>query len=244
MNYGIISDIHSNFTALQVVLEFLKGKNVDKIINCGDIVGYGPQPNECIKVLSQLNNVSSVIGNHDWAVAYNDKERFNNIALEAINWTQKQLTLDNYDYISSLEKTNKEDMFIFVHGSPRVPLSEYIFGEVQAAGSFKCMSKDICFIGHTHTPICFECTKKKKIKTLDVCKDFQVKLDMGKKYIINVGSVGQPRDGDPRASVCTFDTEKMLCTFYRLEYDIESTQGKILELGLPGFLSHRLERGV
>ncbi len=244
MIYAIISDIHSNLNALEAVLDFIKDAKVDKIINCGDIVGYGTEPNECIETLKKMNNILSIAGNHDWATIHNDIEDFNPAAMKAIIWTQKELYTENISYINLLETMKEQENFMFVHGSPRIPLFEYILGVSQASPNFYQMEKDICFIGHTHIPACFKYNNG-EVEAVPFYPEEPLDLSVeGTRYIINVGSVGQPRDGDPRASVCIYDTKNLLLSLYRVKYDIISTQRKILKAGLPGFLAFRLEHGI
>lgn len=244
MKYGIMADIHGNYNAFETVLNFLKEQKVDEIINCGDIVGYGPQPNECIELINKTKNVHSIMGNHDWAVNRVDESwEFNPVALKAVEWTKEQLKSRNINYLESLTYEGSISNFMFVHGSPCDPLHEYMFGVSEALPNLKKMVKTVCFIGHTHSPACFNYMGG-RIEAVEFNHGSHLELKEGFRYIINVGSVGQPRDGDPKSSVCIYDAEDFYVTLYRIKYDIKSTQSKILKTGLPEFLAYRLEQGI
>ncbi|HPD18347.1 MAG: metallophosphoesterase family protein [Candidatus Goldbacteria bacterium] len=243
MRYAIISDIHSNLEALNSVLEFLQLNSVDKIICCGDIVGYGPDPKQCINKLRLLNNFSSVMGNHD-AVIINktDISNFNNEAKEAAKINKSMISKDEMDYINSLKTTLSENDALFVHGSPRDPINEYLFLLEKFNKVMSFFTEKICFVGHTHHPIVFESDGKDDnnfFQNIDVFK-----LKDNKRYIINVGSVGQPRDNNPQACVVFFDTKYLTVSFKRLSYDIEKTQIKMSKLNMPDKLIQRLSFGV
>jgi len=218
--YGIIADIHSNLEALQAILPELRG--VDQIICLGDIVGYGPNPNECLEVIRQ-NRIVSIAGNHDRAaVGLMETVRFNDSARRAIEWTGAELTPANRKYLADLPLLLKFPDFQVVHGSLRSPLEEYIFGLKEALPTTERMSKNLLFVGHTHLPLCLK--------------------ERGKE-IINPGAVGQPRDGDPRASFGIYDSDKNLFTFCRAEYNIPPVQEKMKNAGLPLSLIERIRFG-
>jgi len=218
--YGIIADIHSNLEALQAILPELRG--VDQIICLGDIVGYGPNPNECLEVIRQ-NRITTIAGNHDKAaVGELQTTNFNPNARRAIGWTAEQLTEANKHYLTNLPLTLEFPEFQVVHGSLAGPLEEYIFSLAEAAPTFDLMGKGLLFVGHTHQPL---------------------NLTRENKIIVNPGSVGQPRDNDPRASFGIYDSVKHEFAWHRVAYDISAVQEKMRAAGLPKFLADRLATG-
>jgi diadenosine tetraphosphatase ApaH/serine/threonine PP2A family protein phosphatase len=241
MRLGIFSDVHSNLEALEAALEFFDEAEVTQYLFLGDLVGYGANPNECIELVRKLH-CAGVAGNHDFGVLKKTLiEDFNPSAAEALMWTQKQLTEESRLYIDSLELTERFDPCFLVHGSPSTPTSwEYIFSLKEAIYEFNCFSSRVCLIGHTHYPFAI-------VKTSDgsfnLIKEDEFIIENNNRYLINVGSVGQPRDGNPRACVALFDTKTNKFNFTRLDYDIDSAQKKILSAGLPPFLAYRLAQG-
>ncbi len=243
MRYAVISDIHSNLEALDATLIFLQSNPVDRIISCGDIVGYGPNPVQCINKLRSLNNFTSVIGNHDAAVLDKiDITGFNNEAKEAIRINKNMLSKNELDYLNSLKTTISENNTFFVHGSPRDPINEYLFLSEKFNQMMPLFKEKVCFVGHTHQPIVFEYSSKGN------CNFYQdvdiIELENDKRYIINVGSIGQPRDNNPQACIVFFDTKHLTVSFRRLPYDIEKTQEKMAELNFPEKLIQRLSFGI
>lgn len=241
MLYGIISDIHSNLEALDVVLSKLY--RVDKLICLGDIVGYGPNPNECVKKIRELK-IPTVAGNHDKAVTGGiDFSWFNQNAKDAVNWTQREITEENLEYLKSIPEVLAVNGFEIVHGSLRDPLHEYITNIIEAVPTFQKMTKKLCFVGHSHTPI-FIGLKADGNYDGNVLKDQdEVLIDNYEKVIINVGGVGQPRDRDPRASYGIYDSKTKIFSLHRVEYNIEQVQRKMKEVGLPQPLADRLSFG-
>jgi predicted phosphodiesterase len=242
MKYGIISDIHSNYEALKAVLNNMD--TVDEIICLGDIVGYGPKPNECITELKKLTKLI-VVGNHDLAsIGWKDIRWFNEYAREAVLWTYKELTPKNKEYISLLPEVLLKDEFIIVHGSLYDFTDEYIMTGAEAKKSFELMeTKTILFVGHTHSSCAFFRRGREPIQNLRLIDGDIINLEEGVHVIINVGSVGQPRDGDHRASFGIFDTEKRIVTIKKVPYNIKKTQEQMAELGLPKYLISRLSVG-
>ncbi len=245
MKYAIISDIHSNYEALSVVIERIKNEKVDKIFCCGDIVGYGPDPDKCIDLIKK-EHIVSILGNHDVAVLGRaDLSWFNKDAIEAIIINKKLISFDNFNFLDSLNtfvEGNSE--ILFVHGSPRDNIYEYLMDFSSLKINAKFMKQKICFCGHTHFPLLYSFdpkTEKSEIFYTDKKNVFEIESD--KKYIINVGSVGQPRDGDNRACYVIFDLEKKIVKFNREEYNISFTQKKMLLLNMPEFLITRLDFG-
>ena len=241
MKIAIISDIHSNSEALISVLEMIESIGVDEIYCLGDIVGYGPDPNDCI--LQVRENSSVVIaGNHDFAaVELTDISYFNVYARDAINWTANELDENNQEFLSTLEIMHQVDDALFVHATPENPEEwDYILSNFDAESNFQVFSEQVCFIGHSHSPVIFKMGKNGDVRTL---RESVLECDPQCRYIINIGSVGQPRDADPRASFGIFDTETRMYELKRTDYAIEITQSRIIEAGLPRFLADRLSRG-
>jgi predicted phosphodiesterase len=241
MLYGIISDIHGNLEALNSVLGRL-GK-VDQIVNLGDIVGYGPNPNECINKLKELN-VPTVAGNNDKVASGEiDPEWFNKNAKNSILWTGEQLTKTNKAYLKNLPLVVTGDDFQFVHGSLRYPLDEYVTSLSEAIPTFEKMTRQLCFIGHSHSPMFIAKTKEGDYSGRALKDGEEVLVDNFDKIIINVGGVGQPRDGDPRACFGTYNSKTKIFTLHRVEYDIKKVQEKMKKAKLPQSLIDRLSLG-
>lgn len=242
MKIGIISDIHGNLEALNVVLERIKG--ADKRVCLGDLVGYGPNPNECIKIVRDMN-IPTVAGNHDKAsIGEMDLTWFNRNARDAVIWTKKELSEENTEYLKCLPLTVEFDDFEIVHGSLRDPLSEYVTSIAEAVPTLEQMKKPLCFVGHSHKPLCVVKTKDGKYDGWQLQDGDVVRLKEFEKALVNVGGVGQPRDGDPRASYGVYDNEKKEVSIYRVPYNIERVQEKMREKGLPEPLIERLKYGV
>ena len=250
MLYGVFSDIHSNLEALNIVLDYFKNCNVQSYICCGDIVGYGPYPNECVEKIRTLENLIIVMGNHDAAVCgLKDITWFNDYARKAIIWTEKKLSKENKQYISGLLKMvkvpssydlvldKKINTFTVVHGSPRDPIDEYLLSTDEMYENLSFFDTNICFVGHSHVPFVFD----DGLATIDY--NGVIKLNKNKKYIVNVGSVGQPRDYNPLSCCVLFDTDKNELKFVRLEYDVKKVQEKMQEYNLPQYLIDRLSVG-
>jgi predicted phosphodiesterase len=232
MKYAIISDIHSNLEALQKALSIIDEKKVDEIICLGDIVGYGANPNECVDIV-RTRCSTVVLGNHD-AAALNTSlaHDFNAIAQKAVYWTAENLLPDHAKYLLALPMTAKNEDILFVHSSPQIPDAwDYIIDAGDAHMAFDYFEEKICFIGHTHVPGIFSPRGRAKNITRD------------EQFIINVGSVGQPRDGNPMLSFGIFDSESWEYELIRSDYDIQSAVDKIFNAGLPKELGYRLQFG-
>ena len=243
MRYLIIADIHSNLEAFQAVLEDAQNYGGFGHVWClGDIVGYGPDPAACLELLRQLDPLC-VCGNHDQAaVGKIDIGDFNSDAARANRWTSGILSAEEREYLLGLPEVIVEDEFTLVHGSPRLPLWEYIAHAFIAADNFSHFDTRYCLAGHTHVPFVFEQDGPMVNESYMKSSDMLVLGD--KRLIINPGGVGQPRDRDPRAAYAVFDSEKQVVQHYRVEYDIAMTQAKMEEAGLPVFLINRLGLGV
>ncbi len=245
MRYLLVSDVHANLAAFESVLEDADGQ-YDKIWCLGDMVGYGPDPNECVELLQTFDHLC-IAGNHDWAVLDKlDVEDFNPDARFATLWTREQLTADVRDYLNNLPiALVEEEIFTLVHGSPRHPIWEYILYPAVAQPNFKQFNTPYCFVGHTHSPVIFE----EADEPGEVCKayipDFNNDpLMLGEhRLIVNPGSVGQPRDGDARAAYGILDTEANTLRHYRVTYPISVTQEKMKSYDFPPRLWNRLAFG-
>jgi diadenosine tetraphosphatase ApaH/serine/threonine PP2A family protein phosphatase len=241
MKAALLSDIHGNLEAFQAVRESIAAHGAEDIIFLGDIVGYGAEPNECIDLLRTLTGCS-IAGNHDFAAVHKtDIKYFNPHAKEAIVWTAQQLTAENTRFLSSLPLLATRHHVTFVHSTPMFPqLWDYIMTTAEAGVSFKNFSGQACFIGHSHYPLIFAEDSSGAI-TESSCTECALETDC--RYIINIGSVGQPRDGTPLASYGLYDTEAKEFRLIRVAYDIVAAQRKILAAGLPPFLASRLALG-
>jgi predicted phosphodiesterase len=244
MRYAIISDIHSNLAAFQAVLQDIGERGgVERIWYLGDIVGYGPDPKECIALLREYDHIC-VAGNHDWgAIAKISTDDFNPEAAFACEWTGQQLNDDEVNYLSDMPLKVTEGAFTLAHGSPREPIWEYVVSTNVAKVSFNYFQTGFCLVGHSHVPAVFEYLEDRGDCIL---KEFPLDkpLKLGNnRLIINSGSVGQPRDGDPRASYAIYDSHSNIIWHYRVPYDITITQQRMKEVGLPRRLATRLSHG-
>lgn len=242
MRIGIFSDVHSNIEALEVVLQALQYENIDYTVCLGDLVGYGPNPNQCVeKVMETVDHV--IAGNHDYAaIDQVSTEYFNEYARRAINWTHDVLTSSSNHFLSHLPLVHAEEGITFVHATPDAPEEwRYILTNDHAHRSFDAMKTSICFVGHSHTPVAFIRDDRGEIA---ICDTTEISIEEGKKYIINEGSVGQPRDGDPRACYGVLDTDTKRFRLKRLPYPVDQVQKKMWKEHLPSFLIHRLSVGL
>jgi len=246
---AIISDIHGNLEALTAVLARIRELKINETICLGDIVGYGPNPIECLDLVISHCQLT-ILGNHDQAALF-DPEGFNPVAMRAIFWTRKQLELEQsaksdqrWDFLGELPRRHDEGEFLFVHGSSRDPTNEYVFPELiydkDLMGALFSRIERFCFQGHTHIPGCF--TEKREFFTPDQSDTLFHLGDT--KCMFNVGSVGQPRDGDRRACFVILDSEERTVQFQRVEYDVETTRRKIYAIPeLDDVLGDRLLGG-
>lgn len=245
MRYAIISDIHSNLEALSSVLEAVSKLDVKKTICLGDVVGYNANPNECIALIKS-HGVKCIMGNHDErAAGLADTSNFNQQAEAAIFWTRSVITDEGKEFLQNLPKFHKEGRsFLAVHGSMR-SLDDYIQCARDAARNFKLLDGDefggmnVCFFGHTHVAMAYLEVEGSVVLNMDN----EIKVEKAGKYLVNPGSVGQPRNRDPRASFVVYDTAERLITYHKVEYDITATAGKIIAAGLPERLAERLRLG-
>ena len=243
MKIGIISDIHSNYEAINSVMKNIK--EVDEFICLGDIVGYGADPNYCIEKIKDLN-CRCIGGNHDFAVVGKlDINYFNYNARAAILWTSLQLKKENLNFLLNLEKKIElKDNVIAVHGSPQNPLLEYILDKDTASLIFSKFDFKIYFVGHSHLAGCFSFNENNnRIDYMNFSNGGYIEISKNKRYIINCGSVGQPRDGNPKASYGIYDLKCRVVNIYRVSYPVHLTQEKIINAGLPRILADRLSYG-
>ena len=244
MRYAIISDIHANLAAFTAVLDDIERQGgVEKTWYLGDVVGYGPDPHECIELLRQTYHVS-VAGNNDWAaIGKIDISEFNLDAAAVCHWTEQQLNSEDVEYLENLPLVIQEDDFTLVHGSPREPIWEYLISTGLARENFAHFQTQFCLVGHSHRPLVFSHNESGDCSYSQFLPN--IKLALGKnRLIINPGAVGQPRDGDPQASYAIYDSEVRQVRLYRVPYDVHSTQDRMVERGLPMRLVARLSRGV
>lgn len=243
MKIGILSDIHSNSEALNCVLKTIE--KVDKFICLGDIVGYGADPNYCIEKIKDLN-CRCIGGNHDFAVVGKvNINYFNYAARAAILWTSRQLKKDNLNFLLNLKKKIelKNNVFAF-HGSPQEPILEYILDKNTANLIFSKFHFKICFVGHSHLAGCFSFNENNnQTEYINYSNGGCIEISKNKRYIINCGSVGQPRDGNPQASYGIYDLKYNAVNIYRVSYPVNLTKSKIINAGLPRSLADRLSYG-
>ncbi len=244
MRLAIFSDTHGNIEALEEVLKFLRTQKIDRYVFLGDAVGYGPNPNEVCSALRALPNLVAVLGNHDAAVTGRmPYKEYYEAARKALDWTVSELSSENMAWLSSLPYKHSEDDFTFSHGSPLVPSSfDYIFLPEQLLDVYDEWSSfsHLTFIGHSHLTIAFRFNES-EVAPLVLDK---IKCLPEFKYVITVGSVGQPRDNDPRACCGIFDTKDSTFTYKRLTYDNEKTRQKIISAGLSSAFGDRLLIGM
>ncbi|MFC1524836.1 metallophosphoesterase family protein [Planctomycetota bacterium] len=251
MRYGILGDIHGNLEALDTVLERLAQEKPDRYFCLGDLVGYGTDPSTCIKKVRELN-CPIVAGNHDFAAAgVIDTDFFNIAARNAIYWTTKHLTNQDKEFLRHLKLIEKvpesnNTSIMFTHSSPYQPeLFEYIQTDYDLWMGFNNQETQLCFIGHSHIPTGFVLNngETKDKATVSLINSFNFKVEPNQKLIINAGSVGQPRDEDPRACYAVYDDATKEIHIERVEYDIEKAGSKIIRSGLPASLAERLKHG-
>jgi diadenosine tetraphosphatase ApaH/serine/threonine PP2A family protein phosphatase len=237
---AVISDIHGNLHALEAVLGSIAGAAPDVVWCLGDLVGYGPRPNRCCAVVAERANVS-LIGNHDLAVLGRmDLAEFTGDAATSARWTQEVLEPEARRYLESLEpKAEREGVGLF-HASPRDPVWEYVLSPAVALASLAETENDLVLVGHSHVALRFGLAEL----TLALSED-GTEIDLAReRWLLNPGSVGQPRDGDPRAAWLLVDLGAHRAVFHRVDYDIKRTQAEIRDRGLPEVLAARLEHGV
>jgi len=241
MRYGFFSDVHANLEALKVAEADFKKEKLDKIFFLGDAVGYGPNPNECTSIIEELAEVK-LMGNHDYAaLGLVETNLFNPYAQKAMEWTKEVLNEKSIRVLSSFSMDHRVDRFYLVHSTPKNPQEwNYIFDLDDAEENFNFFNKQICLIGHSHYPAII---KKYKDKHCFLHDEFWVQIEDGFRYIVNIGSVGQPRDGSNKACYLIYDDRQERVALKRLTYDYKKTQAKMKKRELPSFLIDRLAVG-
>lgn len=241
MKIAIISDIHSNLEALQAVDDALTDLGAQVVYFAGDVVGYGPDPNLCATWVQERAELA-VMGNHDYAaLGRMDTDTFNPNARQAINWNSDQMKDQAKEYLASLPMVLAKNGVTVVHSNPREPDGwNYIFSLWDAEMNFEHFEGDFCFVGHSHQPVAVGMDQEGQVSVLPG-ESFRVQE--GSRYLVNVGSVGQPRDGNPAACFGLLDTDENIFKFVRVPYDFEITQKKMLVAGLPKPLAERLAEG-
>lgn len=237
--YALFGDIHANWEALSAVLEDAAANGVTNYICVGDIVGYNASPAEC---LSKVRDICDAVvrGNHDHYCSHDEcLEDFHPLAANVVDWTRRQLADEDIQYLRNLRLSRLIDGFTIVHSTLDMPEKwGYVLDTLEAEAHFAYQNTGLCFHGHTHVPVVYErhgSVMRRDVKVL--------RVTLGRKYFINTGSVGQPRDGDPRASYLIYHPAERTVEFRRLPYDIETAQRKIREAGLPERLAARLAQG-
>jgi len=241
MRYGIFSDIHANLEALESVLAAYQDQNIDCYLCGGDIVGYAADPNQCCQLVEQ-HAQNSVAGNHDYGcIGAVSMDYFNQVAKEAVIWTKSHLDKKNSSYLKSLPLVFKNKDLTLAHATLDEPGDfNYLFDGFTAWKNFRIQDTPVCFVGHTHVPGVFVYKNKKDIEYL---KQDEIVISKRNRYIVNVGSVGQPRDGNPLACYCIYDSTKARVLIKRAKYNIKKAKKKIIQAGLPRFLAERLGAG-
>jgi diadenosine tetraphosphatase ApaH/serine/threonine PP2A family protein phosphatase len=239
MRFAIFSDIHANLEAFEAVLADARDNKCTDFVCLGDVVGYNANPHECVDRLREMD-CPIVKGNHDEQASLLESSRdFNEMAEAAIQWTRDHLTEDDKEWLRALKLQRQVRDFTIVHATLDTPEQwGYVFNNLDAAASFTYQDTTVCFFGHTHVPMGFirdEGVQRQRIEKL--------RIDTAKKYFINVGSVGQPRDGDWHAAYCIYHIESNVVEQRRVKYDLETAQKKIIDAGLPRLLAERLAIG-
>ncbi len=240
MRLLVLGDIHGNLEALSAVLKDARRRGFDRAVSVGDVVGYGADPSACLALLRDLK-AGIVMGNHDQAATGGlPLDTFNSYAREAVAWTAGRLTAGELGFLKALPYVIREEDYAVSHGTLHQPEEfRYLLTEAEAVDSLAVLDRPVCFLGHTHVPVWV----RHQGRDLEISQAAAAPVDPGRPVLVNVGSVGQPRDGDPRTVYCLYDTEKRSATLHRLAYDLEETGRKILAAGLPPILAERLRIG-
>ncbi len=248
MRLALLSDIHSNLPALEAVLASAEAAGVDEAWCLGDVVGYGAQPNECTALVRERCSVC-LVGNHDLAVLEQlDISTFSPAAAAAVHWTRQRIEKSAVDFLSALDSADESRDVALYHASPRDPVWEYVLWPDQAAECIRAQARRVAFVGHSHVALFFALASEAPGGQPQDARGAQAAggttLDLGRgRWLINPGSVGQPRDGDPRAAWLELDTEAWRATFHRVEYEIDRAADAIVATDLPEHLARRLYVG-
>lgn len=242
----VVSDLHSNSEALRAVMNRVRRKKFDRIVCLGDFVGYGAQPNQVLDVMRTFRARKAYLrGNHDRvASGIDDGHGFNHAAKYAALWTREHLSVPNLRFLEGLQQGPvRLENVLLCHGSPHDE-DEYVFNEMHAEQIFASHDAPVILYGHTHLPVVFSCDPEGIVEGVLIRGEQTIRLDPKLRYLINPGSVGQPRDRNPQAAFAIFDAAKMTVQFLRVAYDVEKTQASILKAGLPRILADRLKYGT
>lgn len=241
MRYGFFSDVHGNLEAMQACVLDFKAEKIDKLFFLGDAVGYGPNPDESVKLIGDIS-VAMLMGNHDYAaLGLMETEYFNQYAAESVGWTKSSLSEKAIEIMSDFSLTHELDNILLVHSSPREPENwHYILDMEDAEENFNFFTQRICLVGHTHRPYI---VVKDESGSVVLSKQTEEILEDSKRYLINIGSLGQPRDGDPRCCYLIYDSDDNSVRFKRVQYNIKDTQKVMAKVGLPEYLIDRLAVG-
>jgi diadenosine tetraphosphatase ApaH/serine/threonine PP2A family protein phosphatase len=246
MRYLVLTDIHANLEAFDACLEDAAARRYDDTLVLGDLVGYGADPNAICERVRDLRPLAIVRGNHDKvACGLDQAEGFNSVAKSAARWMLDVLTPENRDWLAALPEGPKivDELVEICHGSP-FDEDAYIFDELDAVRALKVATRQLCLFGHTHYPVTFELSSESFDSSGPyAAAETELRLKPGAKYLVNPGSVGQPRDGDPRAGYVILDTAEGTATWLRADYDIRGAQAAIRDAGLPLRLAARLAEG-
>jgi diadenosine tetraphosphatase ApaH/serine/threonine PP2A family protein phosphatase len=246
MRIGILGDVHGNMEALTAVVAAMRTERLDEWVQVGDLVGYGPEPSACIDLIRDLS-CTVCLGNHDAAVlGLLDTAYFNNFARAAILWTRQQLRASDLEYLRALQLVVRKPEYTVVHGTLHMPEQfGYVLSSVEAQDSLALQETPLCFVGHSHVPAIY-LQRLVRPPDLDVVyqSEAEISYQSYPRVLINVGSVGQPRDEDPRAAYAVVDTVTQIASIKRVSYDIGGVQRKIRKAGLPEMLANRLALGV
>jgi predicted phosphodiesterase len=242
----VVSDLHSNAEALRAVLSHVRRKKFDCVVCLGDFVGYGAEPNQVLDLMRTVKSKKLYIrGNHDRVVAgLEEGNDFNAAAKIAAHWTRDHLSAPNRRFLKNLSLGPiLRDGVLLCHGTPNDE-DEYVFNEIHASRIFDETEASLVLYGHTHLPVIFSVDQKGRVRGTAVRDGAIFRLEGDRRYLINPGSVGQPRDRNPRASFAIVDSRRMTAQFFRVSYDVRKAQSAILKAGLPAMLAHRLKWGT
>lgn len=245
MRLAVFSDIHGNLEALEAFISHATHQAVDQFVCLGDIIGYGANPNACFDRLSNLTPLQMLLGNHDAAVIWQTSPyEMSPNASKSILWTMDQLATPHSDRIKHLQALLKMDDMVFCHATPNDPTGwHYMTTWIRAVQAFIFCRGRVTFVGHTHCPKVMVLKSGYKVKTSPPPEDGRLNLAVGRRYIINCGSIGQPRDGNPKSAYVIYDTDQELVEFIRIDYDIDGAARRIVDKGLPKYLAQRLYKG-
>lgn len=245
MKVGVFSDVHANWEALDACLKRLRKEDAQAYICCGDLIGYGPDPEKCVQKIKELPLLACVMGNHDAVFVEPELENFFNYGAKiALDHNKKQLSEESVRYLTSLPAQVQKNNFTVVHGTPSDPIKEYFSSCAQFLANYKLWKGDVCFVGHTHLSFYMKGDGKKCAVYINKNDDVTVRLAAGARYVVNPGAVGKPRDNNPAASFGLWDTEAHTFRFLREPYDVSVTLEKMSALNFPTFLIDSLAVGL